>query len=342
MKLRTLLFGIFLGLVPATVAAEPAIPLRGDLGVLTDFRPNAAAWLSDDRILLADLRYNNLQIFDLQGRRFRLFEAPSIKAPAQYVGLAKISDDEFLALGSHYHEQNHPRYRTQRSTMQRIHLDGEDLQQPEHNMSPVESLRRTRMWGASPVRQLEFCGIAVDHERNLAWFGLAKPDSEQKTLTLLTCPLDKLLAEDPNLEFSEVDTGFALPDDGPCGLPSYLADIALLDDGSLMFLVTADDMEGKRFCSNSLWHWSPETRETTLVRDNLAMENRAKGMAVRSVGDGTYKIALVCDNDTEVTGIPATLVVLEEPVGLSSAPPEATPLNLESYTGVGAGSPAFR
>lgn len=332
-----------MGLVPATaVLAEPVIPLRGDMGVLKDFRPNAAAWLSDDRLLLADLRYNNLQIFDLEGRRFRLFEAPSIKAPVQYVGLAKLPNDEFLALGSHYHEQNHPRYRTQRSTLQRIHLSGEDLEQPEHNLSPVESLRRTRMWGSSPLRQLEFCGIAVDEERNLAWFGLAKPESEHENLSLLRCPLDQLLAEDPNLEFTEVDTGFKLPPDGPSGQPAYLADIALLDDGSLLLLTTADDIEGHRFCSNTLWHWSPEGGEVVLVRDNLAMQNRAKGMAVRSMGDGSYKIALVCDNDTELTGIPAALVVLDEPINVSARAPEPTQVKLETYTGAAEASPAFR
>lgn len=196
------------------------------------------------------------------------------------------------------------------------------------------------MWGASPLRQLEFCGLAVDQERNIAWFGLAKPGSEQDTLTLLRCPLDKLLAEDSNLEFTEVDTGFKLPLDGPSGQQTYLADVALLDDGSLLFLLTADDIEGRRFCSNSLWQWSPETGESQLVRDELAMENRAMGMAVRSLGNGSYKIALVCDNDTELTGIPAALVVLDEPIAVSSAPPEATPLNLESYLGDGA--PVFR
>ncbi len=331
--MRSLLFGIFLGLLPASVVAEPVIPLRGDMGVLKDFRPNAAAWLSDDRLLLADLRYNNLQIFDLEGRRFRLFEAPSIKAPAQFVGLAKLPDDQFLALVSHYHEQNHPRYRAQRSTLLRVHLTGEDLQQPEHNLSPVESLRRTRMWGASPLRQLEFCGLAVDAESNLAWFGLARPGTNKGTLSLLSCPLDRLLAEDPELEFTEVDTGFTLPIDGPSGQPTYLADIAALDDGSLLLLLTADDIEGRRFCSNSLWHWDPKTRETVLLRDDLALQNRAKGMAVRSLGDGSYRIALVCDNDTELTGIPAGLVVLDQPVSVSTAPPEPTYLNLEASVG---------
>lgn len=350
MKLRSLLFGIFLGLVPAPVVAEPVIPLRGDMGVLKDFRPNAAVWLSDDRLLLADLRYNNLQIFDLEGRRFRLFEAPSIKAPVQYVGLAPLPDGEYLALGSHYHEQNHPRYRTQRSMMQRIHLEGEDLQQPEHNLSPVESLRRTRMWGASPLRQLEFCGLALDAERNIAWFGLARPQGEESgTLRLLRCPLDKLLAEDPDLEFKEVDTGFVLPPDGPSGQPAYLADIAILDDGSLLLLTTADDIEGHRFCSNTLWRWSPETKEMMMLRDELAMQNRAKGMAVRSLGDGTYKVALVCDNDTELTGLPATLMVLEQPLDVSqslsqgqSRPPSPTVLDLTTYTTEAEGSSALR
>ena len=131
------------------------------------------------------------------------------------------------------------------------------------------------------------------------------------------------LAEDPNLEFVEVDTGFTLPKDGPCDLPSYLSDIALLDDGSLLFLLTADDIEGKRFCSNSIWHWSPNGGAATLVRENLAMQNRAMGMAVRSLGDGSYKVALVCDNDTEATGIPAGLVVLQESITPGHGP-EAT------------------
>ena len=303
--------------------AQPVIPLRGDMGVLKDFRPNAACWLSEDRLLLSDVRYNNLQIFDTDGRRFRLFEAPSIKAPVQYVGMAKLPNDEYLLVGSHYHAQNHPRYRDQRSAIHKIHLVGEDLQQPEHNLSPHEAFRRTRMWGSVPLRQMEVCGFAADLENNVAWFGLAKPLSEKGTLALLKCPLDKLLAEDPALEFTEVDTGFVLPQDGPCDLPTYLSDIALLDDGSLLFLLTADDIEGKRFCSNSLWHWSPDGGAATLVRENLAMQNRAMGMAVRSLGDGSYKIALVCDNDTEATGIPAGLVVLEEPIAPGRGP-EAT------------------
>lgn len=297
------------------------------MGVLKDFRPNAACWLSEDRLLLADVRYNNLQIFDTEGRRFRLFEAPSIKAPVQYVGLSALPDNEFLLLGSHYHAQNHPRYRDQRSAVHKIHLVGEELAQPEHNYSPREALRRLRMWGSTPLRQLEFCGLAVDVENNVAWFGLTQPSSEKGTLSVLKCPLDQLLAEDPDIEVTEVDTGFVLPKDGPCDRPTYLSDIACLDDGSLLFLLTADDIEGKRFCSNSLWHWSPRGGAVTLVRENLAMQNRATGMAVRSLGNGSYKVALVCDNDTEATGIPAGLVVLEEPITPGQGP-EATRVEL--------------
>ena len=73
------------------------------MGVLKDFRPNAACWLGEDRLLLTDVRYNNLQIFDTEGRRFRLFEAPSIKAPVQYVGISQLANDEYLLVGSHYH-----------------------------------------------------------------------------------------------------------------------------------------------------------------------------------------------------------------------------------------------
>lgn len=323
MKLRSLLVGILWAVLPTSGLAQPVIPLRGDMGVLKDFRPNAATWLSEDRLLLADVRYNNLQIFDLEGRRFRLFEAPSIKAPVQYVGISKLPDDEFLLLGSHYHGPNNPRYRDQRSAIRKIQLVGEDIHQPETNYSPRDALRWTRMWGSMPLRQLEFCGIAADVENNVAWFGMTQPASEKGTLSLLKCPLDQLLAQDPKLELTEVDTGFVVPKNGPCDLPSYLSDIALLDDGSLLLLLTADDMEGKRFCSNSLWHWDPKGGAVTLVRENLAMENRAMGMAVRSLGGGSYKVALVCDNNTEATGVPAGLFVLSEPITPGRGP-EAT------------------
>lgn len=310
-----------------SASADPVIPMRGDQGVLKDFRPNAAVWLSENRLLLTDVRYNNMQIFDLEGRRFRLFEAPSIQAPAQYVGLAKLSDGEFLALGSHYHEKNHPRYRTQRSVLHRLFLEGEELNQPLDNLSPLEALRRTRMWGASPLRPLEFSGLALDRERNWAWLGLVRPDSKEGALSLLRCPLDGLLAGDPNLEFTEVDTGFQLPPNRLCELPSYLSDLAVLDDGSLLLLITSEDYEGQRFCSNSLWRWDPETREASAVKEDVGLQNRASGMAVMSLGEGRYRVALVCDNDTERTGLPAGLLVLDEPIDVSQGPPAASPVN---------------
>lgn len=320
MKLRTFFISILWFLVPTLAVAEPVTPMRGDRGVLDDFHPNAAVWLSDDRLLVSDVRYNNLQIYDLEGRRFRLFDAPALKAPAQYIGLAKVDDDHFLALGSHYHEKNHPRYRDQRSVLTHFRLDGEDLELEDFkkNISPRESLRRTRMWGATPVRQLEFCGIALAPEEDLAWFGLTKPSSEQGTLSLLKCSLKQLLEQDPNLEFTEVDTGWTLPEDGPCGKPSFLSDLATLDDGSFLFLITAQDLEGKRFCSNSLWHWTPGGGPPEQVGDSLAPQNRAMGMAVRSLGNDQYRIALVCDNDTEETGLPATMIVLQDPITIPS------------------------
>lgn len=312
-----------------SVGAQPIVPLRGDMGVLKDFRPNAAAWLSDNRLLIADLRYNNLQIFDLEGRRFRLFDAPSIKAPVQYVGMAKLSDKDLLLLGSHYHEKNHPRYLSSRSKLHKIHIDleSEELEQPEHNFSPLEALRQLRMWGATPLRPLEFCGLALDSERNLAWFGLARPTTDKQCLELLSCPLDKLMAGDKEIKVEEVDTGFELPLDEPSGRPTYLSDLALLDDGSLMLLLTADDIEGRRFCSNSLWRWDPTTKETTLIRKDLGMQNHATGLALRSLGNNSYRVALVCDNDSELTGLPATLIVIDEPIDLSASAPEPVKLS---------------
>lgn len=308
---------MFLGLLLAG-GAETLFPLRGDEGNLNDFQPQAAVWLSDDRILVSDSHLNNLQIFDTEGRRFRLFDAANNRSPAHYVGLTRLDEDEFLMLGSHYQDKNHPRYVDQRSQLHKFYLDAknEDLRLDDlnTNISPKEPLRRTRMWGSSPKRQLEFCGISVSKERDIAWFGLRRPESEKGNLSLLSCSLQGLLEQDPDLQITEVDTGFKLPLEERCQLPTYLTDLAVLDDGSLLLLLTADDVAGRRFCTNSLWRWVPGQSGATLVKKDLAPENRATGLAVKSLGGGDYKVALVCDNLYEETKVPPRLVLLAEPL----------------------------
>lgn len=287
------------------------------MGPLDDFQPHAAVWLADNRLLVADLRFNNLQIFDTEGRRFRLFEAATNHAPAQFVGLTQYDKDEYLILGSHYHEKNHPRFRDLRSRFHkfRFYVEKEDLILDDfrHNLSPQESLRKTRMWGATPTRQLQFAGLAIDKNQDVAWFGLGKPLSEKGNISLLRCSLKGLLAQDKDLSFTEVDTGLERPNEKGSGEPMYLSDIEVLDDGSLLLLMTADQLEGKRLCSNSLYHWKPGGK-AVLLKEGLAPENRATGMAVRHLGNGSYKVALVCDNFTSETKIPSRLVILDSPV----------------------------
>lgn len=299
--------------------AESSYPFRGDEGPLEDFQPHCAVWVSDSKLLVGDIRYNNLQIFDTEGRRFRLFEANFNKAPAQFVGLTPYEKNEYLILGSHYHEKNHPRYRDQRSRLHEFYfdLDKEELHLDDFkkNISPLESLRKTRMWGSTPKRQLEFAGIGLNKAKDIAWFGLAKPLSEKGNIALLRCSLKGLMAQDPDLEFVEMDTGIKRPVEKRSQEPMYLTDIEVLDDGSLLLLMTADQLEGGRLCTNSLYRWKPGSKGT-LVKEDLAPENRATGMAVRHLGKGTYKVALVCDNVPEETKIPSKLVILDSPLKL--------------------------
>lgn len=301
--------------VPSLAVAESYFPLRGDQGPLTQFQPHAALWLSEDRILMSDIRFNNLQIFDTQGRRFRIFDAATNKGPAQFVGLSQLGPEDFLALGSHYHEKNHPRFQDMRSRLHRftLNLEKEELNLDDFksNLSPQEPLRYTRMWGATPLRQLEFCGLDVNQDEDIAWFGLTRPLSEEGNLLLLRCSLKSLLENDERLRFTEVDTGFKLPAEERCQRPTYLTDLKVLDDGSILLLLSADDVAGKRFCTNSLWRWVPGG-VATLVKKDLAAENRATGMALRSLGGGQYKVALVCDNAYDETSIPPRLVILEQ------------------------------
>ena len=319
MKRLKLLICIALATLIVPISAETTHDFRGDEGPFEDFRPHAALWLSENRILVAEQHLNNLQLFDTDARRFRHFDAATNKGPAEWVGMAQLGENDFLILASHYHEKNHPRYRKLRSRMHRFHfnLEKEELHLDDFkkNISPQEPLRMTRMWGSTPLRQLQFAGFGVNKAKDIAWFGLAMPDSEKGNLSLLRCSLKKLLAEDESLEFTEVDTGLKIPLEKRCQRPMYLTDLEVLDDGSLLFLLTADDLEGKRFCTSSLWHWVPG-RKAKMVKEDLAPENRATGMAVRHLGKGRYEIALVCDNVTYKTEIPSRLVILSEALKL--------------------------
>ncbi len=290
--------------------------MRGERGIIPDYQPNAAVWLSEDRILVADKRFNNMQIFDTEGRRYRLYDAPRISAPVQYVGMARLDEQTFLAVGSHYHDKNHPRYLSQRSQLHKFRLLDEDLilGDFEENISPVESFRMLRLWGATPLRQMEIAGLGVDVARDKIWFGLRQPASEDGNLSLLTASLKEVLEEKKDLEVREVDTSFRLPLEERCQRQTYLTDLEVLDDGSLLLLLTADDLEAKRFCTNSLWRWRPG-RSAERIADDLAPGERATGMAVASLGNGSYRVALVCDNEPQETNnMPAKLVILSSPI----------------------------
>lgn len=304
-------------LLSALAPAETFFPFRGDQGPLPEFRPQSALWLSEDMLLLGDVHRNNLHIFDTTGRRFRVFDAATNQGPAEFVGMSQLGEDDFLILGSHYHEKNHPRHRDLTSRLHRFYfnLEKEDLRLDDFkkNISPLESLRRTRMWGATPLRQLKFAGLGVDESKDIAWMGLTKPESVQGNLSLLRCSLSQLLSQDKSLEFTEVDTAFRVPIEESSRKEMYLTDLKVLDDGSLLLLLTADDLENNRLATNALYRWVPGGK-TTLIKDDLGAEKRATAVAIRSLGGGSYRVALVCDNATKQTDIPSGLLILSEPL----------------------------
>lgn len=304
-------------LLTTLVTAETFFPFRGDQGDLPDFQPHSAHWIGEDKLLLGDIHLNNLQVFDTKGRRFRLFEAATNKGPAEFVGLTQLDSSDFLIVGSHHHKKNHPRYRKLRSRLHRFSLNVEkeelNLEDFKNNISPLEALRRTRMWGSSPKRPLKFAGMSANKAKDLVWFGLAQPLSEKGNLSLLRCSLSKLLAQDEDLEFTEVDTGLPVPVEKRCQKEMYLTGIQVLDDGSLLLLLTADVLEGGRLCTNALYRWVPGGK-ATLVKDDLGSEKRATAMAVKSLGKGTYKLALICDNATSETEIPSGLLLFSSPL----------------------------
>lgn len=287
--------------------------MRGDEGVLMDFRPTGVAWLDNGKLLVVDQRYNAFHLFDTDGRRFRFIEFPRIISPTFYSGLCRLEDNVFFATGSHYHEKNDRRYLRGRSEMHKIVLEGESLGPDSvvDNYSPDRALRATRLYGQTPVQQMEITGIAMDAKHNRLFLGLSQPVSEKGTVLLFVGPLDKFLARDESIELEPLETNLIPPVEPACNVPTYLSDIAYVPGKGVVLLMTAEADGGFRFCSNQIWFMKGGFGPAKLVAQELAPGNRAAGIALRESGDWEYDVALVCDNNPDESKIPSRLVLLK-------------------------------
>jgi hypothetical protein len=317
MKLRILAAGLALLslLVLQALAAEPQISdMRADSGVLEEFRPCGAAFCDKDKVLVVDQAYDDFHIFTLDGRRWRLIPWPGTGKFFYHSALAPLGPEPntYLMAGSHWHEKNNPRYVYARSYIQKVVLQGEnvDAESLKTNLSPDRQLRETGFYGQSVQSPGELTGLAVDLKQKrlfIAWSRVLEPDG---TVVLEEAPLEPFLRGDKKgWSFKEVKDKLVPETDPTLGLPYRVSDLAYVPGQGLLVLMCADSPDGKRFGANQIWILRGGFGPARLLMKDLLPGNRAEGLAVRDDGKGLYTLAITCNNNMAETGIPSRLAV---------------------------------
>lgn len=291
------------------------VPLTADGAPLEDFGPTGVAWLPDGSLFVCDRRYNTFHIFDTRGRRLKYLGHPRGDiGHAWYNALARFDAKTFFAAGSHYHIENNVRYVNNRSVihkLQPVWPTSPDREwgpdSGELNFSPDQALRATGYYGESPQVTIEVSGLAFDTRTGRYFLGCSQPRARDGTVLLWVGKTAELLRRPPRQTLAPVRTGLKP------AVGVFLADLDYVPGKGLALLLTSATGEGDslRFGSSQVWLLpGGHNGRARLLAKDVAPGNRATGMAWRAVGQGNYRVALVCDNDLETTKIPSRLVLL--------------------------------
>ena len=297
---------------PGVEVPEQLYDMRGDNGVLENFRPSGVTFISWDRVLVCDGNEQRLHIFDVQGRRFKRLNVPHEISAPNYAGLAKLSEENFLAIGSHYHSNNYQRYLDSRSVMHLYNLRGELLtdESAKLNYDPLVALRKTGLLGTMTEKHMQVSGLAVDPSHNKLYISLSHPIEEDGTAIFYEGNLEEILAKDAKTKLFQHSYGI-VPRVDPLTEQFYrVADICHVQDRGLLILMSSTKRGGYVFGSNQLWFKPDDSEEAYLVAEDIAPGNRGAGVAAISV-DGGYNVAITFDNDPGMTSTPSRFMLLE-------------------------------
>lgn len=287
--------------------------MRGDGGLLRDFGPTGAVWVDKDNVFVCDRRYTTFHIFDTNGRRFRLVDNPRRMGEVNFNGMCGDQGNDFFVTGSHYHVKNNPRYLETRSAIYKMTLHGEELDKSsaKDNYRPDRALRASKYYGESSPQHAEVTGIAFDRANNRVFFAFDRCLNEQGEMLVMDGRLDKFLERSDSFELTVLKTGLVPEADSVTGQPYRLSDIAYLPGKGLVLLTCSQSEDGRRYGTNQLWFMKDGVSGARLAQKDIAIGNRATGLAIRpSETEGEYQAALVCDNDMEFTQIPSRMVYL--------------------------------
>ncbi|MBQ7567931.1 hypothetical protein IJT17_03920 [bacterium] len=293
---------------------EKIYDMRGDDGILENFRPTGLSFLSHDRVLVCDGTDQRLHIFDTQGRRFKRLNVPIILPNPDYSALAPLSKDHFLVIGSHYHPNNYARFLNNRSLMHLYTLRGEIVtgESATKDYDPIVALRKTGYWGDYADKHMRVDGLAIAPEANKVYIALSQPFEEDGSVLIYEGNLEEILACDKRTKLSQHSYGIFPRVDEITEQHYRVTDICHIADRGLLILMSSAKPNGYTFGSNQLWFKPDDSEDAYLLAEDIAPGNYGAGIAVFSKESGSYDIAITFDNNPGKTSTPSRLMLLED------------------------------
>lgn len=296
-----------------TDAAAPIFDMRGDDGVLRDFRPSALSFISRNRILVCDENSQQMHIFDTEGRRFRRLEVPRTFPQPRYTGLCNLEDGKFFVIGSHHHVNNNVRYLWARGVLHYYELRGERFtdNSAANNYDPEMAWRNTGYFGENAQQRLKVEGIACNPIDDALYFALSQPVNKDESVIIYKASLNQIIERKKKISFEVLKTNLKPGLDNTLNEPFILTDIYYVQDKGLLFLLSSKTPDERFSGTSQIWYQPDGSEEARLVADNIAPGNFASGLAAYKVGDN-YNIGIVFDNNPAQNDIPSRFLLLED------------------------------
>lgn len=291
----------------------PIFDMRGDDGVLMDFRPSGLAFLSRNRILVSDEANQQLHIFDTEGRRFRRLVIPRVLSQPRYSGLCNLEDNKFFVVGSHFHVNNNVRFLWARGVLHYYELRNERLtdNSAKNNYDPEMAWRNTGYFGENNNTHVKVEGIACNPVEDAIYFGVSQPVNKDESVLVYKASLNGIIERNKKLRFEVHPTNLAPGLDASINEPFILTDIFHVPDRGLLFLVSSKTADERTNGTSQIWFQADGSTEPRLIADGIAPGNFATGIAAYKVGN-TYNIGLVFDNNPAQNDIPSRFLLLED------------------------------
>lgn len=296
-----------------TNEAAPIFDMRGDDGVLKDFRPSALSFISRNRILVCDENSQQMHIFDTEGRRFRRLGVPRTFPQPRYTGLCNLEDGKFFVVGSHHHVNNNVRFLWARSVLHYYELRSERFtdNSTTTNYDPELAWRNTGYFGENAQQRLKVEGIACNPIDDYLYFALSQPLNKDESVIVYRTSLNQIIERKKKIKFEILKTNLKPGLDASLNEPFVLTDIYYVQDKGLLFLLSSKTPDERFSGTSQIWYQPDDSEEARLVADNIAPGNFGSGLAAYKVGDN-YNIGIVFDNNPGQNDTPSRFLLLED------------------------------